>query len=102
VSFANFSHSAGLNANLVIFAYRSVRGGGEGGAQTKVFNFGKFVVQYCVRTEGKKFNMVSTHAVNWLLPWTNELCRTAYQCLISLLISSMVSTIYQLVFVGCE
>jgi hypothetical protein len=45
VSFANFSHSAGLNANLVIFAYRSVRGGGrEGGAQTKVFNFGKFVV----------------------------------------------------------
>jgi hypothetical protein len=34
-----------LNANLVIFAYRSVRGGGrEGGAQTKVFNFGKFGV----------------------------------------------------------
>jgi hypothetical protein len=30
VSFANFSHSAGLNANLVIFAYRSVWGGGGG------------------------------------------------------------------------
>ncbi len=60
-----------------------------------------FKKRFCKKGEPRN-NVPITHAVDWLLPWTKELCRTAYQCQLSFLNKQHGFYHILLVFVGCE